>query len=61
LIGLDGTGASLLGTGVMAARGLLKVGFDWEETSAFLTEVGSDRPGLGELVAFFWKKPRIDF
>ena len=61
LIGLEGSGASLLGTGVMAARGLLKAGFDRVETGAFLTGVGSDGPGLGELVPFFWKKPKIDF
>jgi hypothetical protein len=60
-IGLDGTGASLLGTGVMEAGGLVNAVFDSVETGVFLTVAGVDGAGLGELVDFFWKKPRIDF
>ena len=60
-IGLEGTGASLLGMGVMDAGGLAKAVLDSVETGVFLTVVGVDGVGLGELVDFFWKKPRIDF
>jgi hypothetical protein len=61
VIGLDGTGASLLGMGVMEAGGLVNAVFDSVETGVFLTVAGVDGAGLGELVDFFWKKPRIDF
>jgi hypothetical protein len=60
-IGLEGIGASLLGTGVMEAGGLVKADFDSVEMGVFLTVVGVDGAGLGEFVDFFWKKPRIDF
>jgi hypothetical protein len=60
-IGLEGIGASLLGTGVMEAGGLVKADLDSEETRFFLTVLGVEGAGLGELVDFFWKKPRIDF
>jgi hypothetical protein len=61
LIGLEGIGASLLGTGVMDAGDLVKADFDSVDTGVFLTVAGVDGAGLGELVDFFWKKPRIDF
>jgi hypothetical protein len=35
-----------------------RIGLD---TGVFLTVVGVDGAGLGELVDFFWKKPRMDF
>jgi hypothetical protein len=60
-IGLEGTGASLLGTGVMDAGGLLKADFESVGTGVCLTVAGVDGAGLGELVDFFWKKPKIDF
>jgi hypothetical protein len=47
--------------GVMDAGGLLKAVLDKVETGVFLIVVGVDGAGLGELVDFFWKKPRIDF
>jgi hypothetical protein len=60
-IGLESTGASLLGTGVMDAGGLLKADFESVGTGVCLTVAGVDGAGLGELVDFFWKKPKIDF
>jgi hypothetical protein len=60
-IGLEGTGASLLGIGVMDAGGLVKAVFDSVGAGVFLTVVGVAGAGLGELVDFFWKKPKIDF
>jgi hypothetical protein len=60
-IGLEGAGASLLGIGVMDAGGRVKAVFDNVETGVFLAVVGVDGAGLGELVDFFWKKPKIDF
>lgn len=60
-IGLDGTGASLLGMGVMDAGGWVKEVFDSVDTGVFFTVVGVDGAGLGEFVDIFWKKPRIDF
>jgi hypothetical protein len=61
LIGLEGARASELGCGVRVevGRGVAKI---------FLVIAGVLRPGvalfgpgLGELVDFFWKKPRMDF
>lgn len=60
-IGLEGTGASLLGTGVMDAGCLVKAVLDNLETGVFLTVAGVEGAGLGELDGFFWKKPRMDF
>lgn len=60
-IGLEKSGASLLGTGVMAAAALVKALFVSEEAGVLLAGVGSDGEGVGELVDFFWKKPRMDF
>lgn len=31
------------------------------EVGVFLTGVASEGEGLGELVDFFWKKPKMDF
>lgn len=61
LIGLDGTGASLLGTGVTDTGGRVKAVLDRMEIGVFLTVFGVDDAGLGELVDFFWKNPRMDF
>jgi hypothetical protein len=61
LIGLEGTGASLLGMGVMDAGGLVNAVLDNVEMGVFLTVAGVEGAGLGELVDFFWKNPRIDF
>ena len=52
-IGLEGTGASLLGMGVMEAGGLAKAFLESVETGVFLAVVGVDGAGLGELVDFF--------
>jgi hypothetical protein len=67
-IGLEGIGASLLGIGVIDAGGRVKAVLDSVETGVFLiaigvflTVVGVEGAGLGELVDFFWKKPRMDF
>jgi hypothetical protein len=60
-IGLEGMGASLLGMGVMDGGGLEKAVFESFETGVFLTVAGVDGAGLGELLDFFWKKPRMDF
>jgi hypothetical protein len=60
-MGLEGPGASLLGTGVMDIRGLVKAVFDSVDTGVFFDDVAIIGPGLGELLDFFWKKPRIDF
>jgi hypothetical protein len=67
-MGLEGIGASLLGMGVMEAGGRVKAVLDRVETGVFfiivgmfLAVVGVDGAGLGELVDFFWKKPRMDF
>lgn len=60
-VGLDGIGASLLGTGVMDAGGRVKAVLDSVETGVFLTVAGVEGAGLGELDVFFWKKPRMDF
>jgi hypothetical protein len=54
-------GASLLGMGVMDAGVLANAVFESLETGVFLTVAGVDGAGLGELLDFFWKKPRIDF
>lgn len=57
-----------MGTGVMDARGLLNAVFDSVDTGVcltvpgvVLTVAGVDGAGLGELVDFFWKKPKMDF
>jgi Na+/H+ antiporter NhaD/arsenite permease-like protein len=67
-IGLEGIGASLLGTGVMDTGGRVKAVLERVETGVFLIAigvflavVGVDGAGLGESDDFFWKKPRIDF
>lgn len=67
-IGLEGTGASLLGMGVIDAGGRVKPVLDSVETGVFLigigvflAVVGVEGAGLGELVDFFWKKPKMDF
>jgi hypothetical protein len=60
-IGLEGIGASLLGMGVMDAGALVNAVLDNVETGVFLTVAGVEGAGLGELVDFFWKNPRIDF
>jgi hypothetical protein len=66
--GLEGIGASLLGMGVMDAGGRVKAVLDSVDTGVFLiivgvflAVVGVDGAGLGELVDFFWKKPKMDF
>jgi hypothetical protein len=61
LIGLEKSGASLLGTGVMSAGGLFNALFASLDVGVLLTGVASDGAGLGELVDFFWKKPKMDF
>ena len=45
----------------MAVEGLVKAFLTIVEVGVFWTGVASDGAGLGELVDFFWKKPRIDF
>ena len=60
-IGLDGSIASLLGTGVRDGGGLEKDFFDNVDVGVCFAGVGCDGAGLGELVDFFWKKPRMDF
>lgn len=60
-MGLDGIGASLLGTGVMEAGGFVNADFESVETGVVLDGVEAVGAGLGELVDFFWKKPRMDF
>jgi hypothetical protein len=60
-IGLEGMGASLLGMGVMDAGGLVKAVLDSVETDVCLIVAGVEGAGLGELVVFFWKNPRMDF
>jgi hypothetical protein len=45
----------------MAADGLLRTRLASANVGVFSTGVASDGAGLGELVDFFWKKPRIDF
>lgn len=59
-IGLEGIGASLLGMGVTDA-GRLERAVESFETGVFLTVAGVDGAGLGELLDFFWKNPRMDF
>ena len=44
----------------MAAEDLVKAFLAIVEVGVFWTGVTSDGAGLGELVVFFWKKPRID-
>lgn len=61
MIGLEGMGASLLGIGVTDAGGLENAVFESAETGVFLTVAIVDGAGLGELLDFFWKKPRMDF
>lgn len=53
-MGLDGTGASLLGCGVRAdiGRGVVKAFFR-VDIGVFFPGLPSDVPGLGELVDFF--------
>lgn len=60
-MGLESSGASLLGIGVIDAGGVAKARFPNVDAGVFFAEVGSDGEGLGELVDFFWKKPRMDF
>lgn len=60
-IGLEGSGASLLATGVRAGGGRENDFFDDVGVGVCFAGVGWDGAGLGELVDFFWKKPRMDF
>lgn len=61
LMGLESSGASLLGTGVMGAGDLLKALLTNEGVDVVFVGVASGGTGLGELVDFFWKNPRMDF
>lgn len=61
LIGLEGTGASLLGMGVVDAGGLANAVFESDESGVFFAVAGVGGAGLGELLDFFWKKPKMDF
>jgi hypothetical protein len=45
----------------MDAGGLVKALLESVETGVFLTVAGVEGVGLGELVDFFWKNPRMDF
>lgn len=45
----------------MAAADVVKVLFAIVDFVVFWVGVASDGAGLGELVDFFWKNPRIDF
>ena len=45
----------------MDAGGLVNALLVSVEVGVFLMVVGSDGEGLGELVDFFWKKPKMDF
>jgi hypothetical protein len=64
-MGLDGSGASLLGCGVSVdtGRGAVKAFFARLEVGVceLLATVESEAAGLGEIVDFFWKKPKMDF
>jgi hypothetical protein len=63
LMGLDGSGASLLGCGVSAevSPGRVNDLLERTEIGVFFAGVAVDEPGLGVLVGLFWKKPRMDF
>jgi hypothetical protein len=45
----------------MAAGGSLNAFLANFDVGVLLTGVASDGAGLGELVDFFWKKPKMDF
>lgn len=62
-MGLDGSGASLLGCGVSAdvSPGRVNDLLESVDIGVFFAGVAVDGPGLGELVGFFWKNPRMDF
>lgn len=60
-IGLEGSIASLLGTGVREGGGRGNDLFESVGVGVCFAGVGWDGAGLGELVDFFWKKPRMDF
>ena len=60
-MGLEGSIASLLGTGVRDGGGRVKDFFEKVDVGVCFAGVGCDGAGLGELVDFFWKKPRMDF
>jgi hypothetical protein len=63
LMGLDGSGASLLGCGVSAdvSPGRVNDFLESVDIGVFFAGVSMDDPGVGEFVGRFWKKPRIDF
>ena len=61
-VGLDGTGASLLGCGVRFddSVGRVNVLIESVDTGVFFAGVETAGAGLGEPEGFFWKKPKID-
>jgi hypothetical protein len=63
LMGLDGSGASLLGCGVSAdvSPGRENDLLESVDIGVFFVGVTVDGPWLGELVGLFWKNPRMDF
>ena len=60
-MGLEGSGASLLGTGVRGTRGLVKAFFASVDVGVFSSGPALEAEELGELVDFFWRSPKWTF